>query len=500
VIQRRLALPVLLAAVAAACAAPRQLTILHVNDMHTHYLPEEADWVKAEPKPLVGGMVALQDAVAREKAASQAALVLDAGDWLTGTPISDIEVEGVKGGAFMQMMNAIGFDAATIGNHDFDNGQAALPRLVALADFPVVSANLLIDGRPVATAPWVVVERGGLRVGVVGLIMDDLAGEISRETMRGVEVKPVAATAQAAIRELDPVTDLIVLLTHLGWEEDSLLATRVSGADVIVGGHSHTRIKSPREINGALVVQAGSYTRELGRLDLTVEDDRVAASEGKLISLWAKDVTQPDAELAAQVQGWQEQIDREFQVVIGQCPLPLERSYYNESPLGNVLCDALRELAGTDVALLNSGGLRADLDAGPVTRLDLKEILPFQNTVVTFTCSGAQLMTMLENNARASLHQSLGVLQVSGLSCAYRERRDRVEIQLAMVGGQPLDPRRTYTVATVDYVLSLADKYLGFRPETHEAWPGTLFSVVCDWVKTHPLLRAPSGGRFTPIP
>lgn len=483
-----------------ASATPRQLTILHVNDMHTHYLAEEADWVKEDPKPLVGGMVALKSAVARESKSTSATLVLDAGDWLTGTPLSDIEVDGVKGGAWMQMMNAIGFDASTIGNHDFDNGTDNLPRLVKMATFPVVSANLLKDGKPIAPAPWVIVEKGGLKIGVVGLILDDLDQEVSRETMAGIEVKPVARTAQAAIKELDPGTDLIVLLTHQGWEADSLLATRVSGADVIVGGHSHTRLKAPREVNGVIVVQAGSYVRELGRLDLGVEDDHVTAWSGKLISLWQRDVTDPDATLAAQVKGWQEQIDKEFQVVIGTCPAELGRNYYEESPLGDAMCDALRGLAGTDVGLLNSGGLRADLDAGPVTRLDLKEIMPFQNTVVTFSCSGADLLALLESNARASLHQTLGILQISGISCAYLEKEGDVEIQHAMVGGLPLDPAHTYTVATVDYVLSLADKYLAFQPAVHQSLPGTLFSAVCDWVLTHPDICEPTGGRFLRLP
>ncbi|MFA7332117.1 MAG: bifunctional UDP-sugar hydrolase/5'-nucleotidase [Candidatus Delongbacteria bacterium] len=483
-----------------ACAQPRQLTILHVNDMHTHYLPEPAEWVKEDPKPLTGGMVALQEAVAREKAGASATLVLDAGDWLTGTPLSEVEAEGVKGGAFIQMMNRVGFDAATIGNHDFDNGVETLPKLIGLASFPVVSANLRRDGELLAPAPWLVLERGGLKIGVVGLILDDLAQEVSREMMRGIEVRPVAETAREAIAELDPQTDLIVLLTHQGWREDSLLATQLTGADVIIGGHSHTRLKTPQLVNGVLVAQAGSSARDLGRLDLTVEDDRVTAHEGRLIPLFQRDVKNPDPELAALVKTHEERIDAEYAVVIGHAATDFGRNYYKESALGDLMSDLLLGITGADVALLNSGGLRADLKSGPVSRLDIKQILPFANTIVLFRATGAELLTLLRTNAKASLHEEQGILQLAGIRCAYREGAAGVEILEPTVAGQPLDPGAVYTVATVDYVLGLGAKYMGFEPAAHESRSGTLFTAVAEWIAAHPELEAPAGGRFTHRP
>jgi len=503
VIPTRVPIHLLLATLLAAqgaCAAPRRLTVLHVNDLHTHFLPEVAEWSKEDPKPMTGGLVALQSAVARERAAAEAVLVLDAGDWLTGTPLSDVEAGGVRGGAFIQMMNAVGFDASTIGNHDFDNGREALPRLIALAEFPVVSANLYEGDRLLAPAPWVVLDKGGLKVGVVGLILDELEQEISREMMAGLRVEPVAAAARRAVAELDPVTDLIVLLTHQGWREDSLLATRVPGADLIVGGHSHTRLKAPRVVDGIVVAQAGSYARDLGRIDLVVVDDRVVSHEGRLIPLYQRDVGDPDPALAALVEEHKARIDAEFQVEIGRAAVRLDRDYFHESPLGDWMCDALLGLSGADAALLNSGGLRADLDAGPVTRLDLKSILPFQNTVVVFTCTGEQLLTLLRTNAEASLRESQGILQMAGLEAVYRDGPQGAEIVSSAVGGRPIEPGRIYRVATVDYVLGLADKYLGFTPAAHESCAGTLFQAVCDWIAAHPELTPAESGRFRRVP
>lgn len=493
------------APVALAPAGSGSLIILHTNDMHTRFLPEEASWVRSDPKPLVGGMVALKDRVDREKAAALArgegVLVVDAGDWLTGTPLSDIEFEGVRGGAFIEMMNHIGYDAATIGNHEFDNGLATIPKLIELADFDVVSANLLVNGQRLAPAPWKIVESGGLKVGVVGLILDDLDHEVAKSQMVGVSVVPVAEAARAAIAELDPATDLIVLLTHQGWEEDSLLATEASGADLIIGGHSHTRIRHPRRVGDVLVVQAGSYVRELGRLQLTVADDRIASWDGELVSLLQEEIVSPDPELGALVDDYAARIDAEFAVIIGQASADFGRSYYTESPLGDLLSDAVREIATSDVALLNSGGLRQDLAAGPVARLDIKQILPFQNYIVVFEATGADLLTFLANNAKSSAGEEHGVLQMSGIACSFRsDGAGGVELLDATVGGAPVDPTRVYRVATVDYVYGLAEKYLGFVPGPYETVGRSLFDDVADWVSRQARLDPPAGERFVHRP
>jgi 5'-nucleotidase / UDP-sugar diphosphatase len=489
----------------AAAAPPRTLTILHTNDLHTRFLPEEAGWVRSDPKPLVGGMVALKDRVDRERAEAHARgagpLVVDAGDWLTGTPLSDIEAFGVKGGGFIAMMNHIGYDVSTLGNHEFDNGTDTIAELIGLANFRVVSANLFRHGERMAPEPWAVFERAGLRIGVVGLILDDLGSMVGKSLLEGVTTLPIHEAAQQAIDTIDPQTDLIVLLTHQGFSEDSLLATRVSGADLIIGGHSHTRIRSPRQINEVLVVQAGSYARDLGRLDLQVADDRVVAWEGRLIPLMVDEIVAPDPALSALVEEFQARIDAEYAVVIGEAGADFGRSYYSESGLGNLMADIVCQIAGSDVAALNSGGLRQDLKAGPVRRLDIKQVLPFQNYIVVFDLSGAELLTLLETNARNSATEASGILQLSGLSCTFRADVDgSVELLEHAVGGRPIDLQARYRLATVDYVYGLADKYFGFAPQPYEPAGGTLYESVAAWIAEHGRLDPAPAGRFVRRP
>jgi 2',3'-cyclic-nucleotide 2'-phosphodiesterase (5'-nucleotidase family) len=211
-------------------------------------------------------------------------------------------------------------------------------------------------------------------------------------------------------------------------------------------------------------------------------------------------VKNPDPELAALVKTHQEAIDAEYAIVIGQAAADFGRNYYHESALGDLMSDLLLGITGADVAVLNSGGLRADLKAGPVSRLDIKQILPFANTIVLFRATGEELLTLLRTNAKASLHEEQGILQLAGVRCDYREGAAGIEILQPTVGGKAVDPKAVYTVATVDYVLGLGAKYMGFEPAAHESRSGTLFTAVAEWIGAHPELKTPEGGRFTHRP
>ncbi len=483
---------------ALAQSEPQELTILHTNDFHTHFLPSSATWMDEEPKPLIGGMTALKYYVDRERKQAQHHLLLDAGDWMTGTPLSDMEMAGAAGGGFIQLINRIGFDATVIGNHELDGGIDNLERLVELLNCDVITANFFRDDELVADYPYRIYQRGELRVGVIGLILDDLFDIAPR--FPGLEVKNTVETAQRLIDEIDPQTDLILLLTHQGWQADSLLATRVHNADVIVGGHSHHRIDPPRSVNDILVLQAGSYTRYLGKLQLTVQEDAITAHHGELIPLWV-DAVEPHPELSRLVDSFEQHILAEYGAQIGECKIAMGRSYYDECDLGNWLTDVLLVMDDqVDFALINSGGIRANLEEGPVTRLDIAEMLPFQNYLVRFECSGEELLTFLKHNATASSFERHGIMQVGGLECSWRRLPgEQVEIVTATVGGKRIKPRRKYTGVTVDYALGRAERYLGFIPSEQTNTYTLMSEAVTDFIETHPQIERPAGGRLREV-
>jgi 5'-nucleotidase / UDP-sugar diphosphatase len=478
---------------AVAQEEPKSLTIFHTNDIHTHYTSAPATWMNQDPPPQIGGFVALRYYLDREKATAVQSLVLDAGDWMTGTPLSDMEMGGARGGGFIHLMNLIGYDATVIGNHELDSGIDNLERLIKLMKCDVITANLFRDGQLVGTDPYKIYRKGGLKIAVIGLIMDDLFGIAPHS--EGLEVRDCVETAQRLIDEVDPKSDLIVLLTHQGWQADSLLATQLHNADIIVGGHSHTRILPPGKVNDMLILQAGSYSRYLGRLDITVQDDSVTAYSGKLIPLMVEGIT-PNPEISRLVQVFEMQIDAEYGAEIGEAEVRLTRSHHDESDLGNWLADVLLASADVDFALLNSGGIRANLEPGPISRLTIAEMLPFQNHLVRFGCKGKDLLIFLKSNARASSFEEHGIMQVAGINCEWRVAGDGVEIVKAVVNGKPVDPAGEYHGVTVDYALSKADRYLGFEPGVQQDTHTLIYDAVVQYVQEHPVVKRPARGRL----
>ncbi len=490
---------------AGGCAHQRSgtLTVLHTNDQHSQFSSAPATWVQKEPKPRIGGLVALENQVRKARESYKATLLVDAGDFMTGTPIAKLRVEGALGGAYVQMLNDIGYQALTIGNHEFDEGQENLAGLIRLARYDILSANLYQGDRLFAPKSHAIYEIGGLRVGVIGLTLTDLFEMTAKKNLEGIRVLDPAESAQKIIDEIDGRTDLIILLTHMGVEADRDLAKKIRGADIIVGGHSHSRLNKPIIENGVLIVQADSKTRYLGRLTVDVAADAVVRHDYALIPCWADSVTRPDPLLAGRVTGIKEQIDADYGRTIGQLETPWQRNSQGESNIGNYIADVMRKAAAADFAVINSGGIRKDMPAGVIKKLDIVEILPFTNTLVTFACSGEELMKIIQTNVRAAAREEPGVLQISGLSYQFRVTPGgTVEIANAMINGQAIDPQTTYLGATIDFILfGQAERYFGFAPSGKTENTNQLLSdVVMSYIESQPAVSSAVEGRMARLP
>ncbi len=440
----------------AADAGPFQLTIFHTNDIHGGFAvrPLNGD---GEP---VGGFAALAGHLARERQHVERSLLLDAGDMMTGNPICELAPDGVRGGAMAALMNAVGYDAGTVGNHEFDLGRAGVRALAEACGFPLLAADLEDSqtGELLVRPGPIVLERDGLRVGVMGVSCARLSHVCTPGRLDGVVSRSQESRLREQLADLVGRTDVQVLISHNGVQTDRRLAKALGpdGLDVIVGGHSHTRLSEPALEAGVIVVQAGSKLRRLGRLDLRIADGRVTHYRGRLVLLTADAVSDAPVAVRDLVDDHVRTVQTVYGREIGTLAADLRRSSRRESPLGDWLCDVLRDHAGSDVCLVNSGGIRKALVAGPLTRLDLHEVLPFGNTLVVHTMSGASLRAILEANAAAAENHTYGILQVSGVR--YTRRAD-VLVE-ATVRGAPLDDAGVYTVAMPDYVATMADTYL----------------------------------------
>jgi 5'-nucleotidase/UDP-sugar diphosphatase len=478
-----LSVVVLLIAAIASCGKeePRSITILHTNDMHGHFLPEPATWL--DDKPMVGGFAALDYYINQERGIATNSLLMDAGDLMTGNPICDMQYEGADGGALIAMMNMMGYDCMVPGNHEFDKPADNARKLFALADFSVVCANLVDSaGQEFCKEAYHIFNVNGLRVGVIGITYYQLYGMAKPENLEGFYSTDPVETVNRIVPEIDDLTDLIIVLSHLGIENDRDLAKHIKNVDVIVGGHSHTLIKEPEVVNGVIIVQAGSYARDLGLLDLQVAGDTVYSYEGKLITTFAEG-TKADPKLQSLIDSFAVVIDSVYGKVIGNLGTPWESAYRSESNIGDWITDVMREQTGADVAFINSGGIRKDIAAGPITLRDIAEMLPFQNYVETFECTGSQLRDIFVENATAEGVQTHGILQLSGASYTWSKTGEKITIEQALVGGKKLIDDKVYKVASIDYVNGNFERYYKFKPENLSNTGILLSDMAIDAVK-----------------
>lgn len=443
----------------------RAVTLFYTNDIHATYGTSPATWIEGEPP--VGGFVALQGHLAREHKSTRHRVFLDAGDLLSGGPAGDLIYRDVNGGHMLRFMNEFDYDAMTLGNHDLDFGLDNLSRALTLANFPILAANVVDNpGEPVTGKGWMILGRGGLRIGVIGIVTGRLDQLVSRATSSRIQVLPPGVVSDSLARLLDPRTDLLVVLSHCGLEADRYLARRLGPVvDIIIGGHSHDRMETPEQHNGVLIVQAGTKLRYLGRLDVTVREDRVVDHENRLILLDDTAVA-PAARgtLGLLADSLDAVLDAAYGDTVGEVLADMGRAYHRESALGNWVADALRWSADCDVAFINSGTLRADLTPGPLTVRAIREVVPFANSVVMFHCTGNELQAILRHNAEAAIAESHGILQVSGCSCRARVIGDDTIVEI-MVAGMPLQLDSAYRCATVDFVATgHPQRYLGMVP------------------------------------
>lgn len=452
----------------------RDITILHWNDFHAHNQPEKRQKKDSTGKQYFyryGGTADMLGYV--NKFRNSNTLVLNAGDDFQGTPISTI----TRGKSQIELLNLYNLDAFVLGNHEFDYGQFALDSALQLAEFDYLSANVFFkpEDRTFGKS-YEIRDVDGIKTGIIGITVPELLDATLPKNVSEIYMLNTDSVIQANIDVLKGDNcDLIVMLTHAGVHNDSIFASKFyKDVDVIVGGHSHTPLFKPLIVNGVVIVQAGSYGRWLGKLDLQVDTDKdtVVSHYGKLVET-VLDSSIYDMAAAEKVDKMEDAVSGELKKVIGTIETDWKASYNEETNLGQFEADAFRDAAGTDIAFMNGGGLRKSLYKGGVTVGDIWEINPFGNTIVTFSVSGKTLKEMLVNNVKMGYEKkksgdSPEILDVSGLTYSYDPRKlESGEDVLAdvKVNGYEAEDDKTYSIATNNFV---AEQFLKFFGEVSE--------------------------------
>ncbi len=471
-----------LALSAGVASADYSLTILHTNDFHARFEPiskydsgcGEED--NAEGK-CFGGSARLVTALEAAKARTNNHILVDGGDQFQGT----LFYTYYKGKLAAEMMNKMGYDAMTVGNHEFDDGPEVLRGFMDSLDFPVLMSNADVSGEPLLADVLMkstVIERGGEKLGLIGLTPQD-TDELASPGDNIIFTDP----SEAVQGEVDKLTadgvNKIIVLSHSGYKVDQMVAANTTGVDVIVGGHSNTYLSNtsekaagayPTMVGETAIVQAYAYGKFLGELNVTFNDDGVITEAvGEPIVMDAS-VTE-DATTKSRIAEAAKPLEEIRNKVVASSAESIEgdRSVCRvmECQMGNLVADAmLARVAdqGIQIAIANSGGLRASIDAGDVTMGEVLTVLPFQNTLSTFHVSGQTVIDALENGVSQIEEVAGRFPQVAGMTftvTATAEPGSRISD--VMVAGAPIDPAATYGLVSNNYVRNGGDGYKMFR-------------------------------------
>jgi 5'-nucleotidase len=404
-----------------------------------------------------GGLARVATLVRELRRESPHTLFVLAGDTLSPSLLSTLR----RGAQMIEAWNALGLDVATFGNHEFDFGPAVLAQRMGESRFPWVSSNVLdrATGAPFGGArAWLRRDFDGVRVGVIGLTTPDAAK--TSNVGPGVRFEEPVTAARAALDAVGPV-DLRVAVTHLPLREDRALAEALP-IDTILGGHDHDPML--HEQGRAVIIKAGSDALNVGQVEYEVRCGAVMARRQRLIPVDERLAEAPD--VAALVQRQATLLARELDTVVGETRAPLDAresvTRREETPIGRLFADLMRERVGAQVGLLNSGAIRGNrvIPAGPITKRDIRQLLPFSNTVTLLEVSGEGLRAALEHSVDELPRPTGHFLQTAGVRFTVDTARPPGRrIAAIEVGGQPLDPAGRYRVAVPDYLARGRDGY-----------------------------------------
>lgn len=382
-------------------AKTKKFTILHSNDMHGDFFAEAAEHdAGGETGALIGGLALLSGYIDRVRAEEENVLYVISGDMVQGN-IIDTEY---KGASTIEIMNYLAPDVAALGNHELDYGLPHLLFLEKLANFPIVNANMYVK-QPTfkrLMRPHHIIRKAGFDILFTGILTDKVMDSIRLDELIGSFVTLEEAAGEVgricgAYKNAD--IDLTVLLTHIGFQSDCELAKLLDaewGVDMIIGGHSHTMLEAPAEVNGVLISQAGVGTNQVGRYDITVDDDTNSILEYRwqLVPIESS-IAEPDQRLIDYIDSFKKVVDKKYSTVV--CKLTEPHTHPRrevETALGNLVADALAELAETDVMLLGAGSVRVDRLGPVITRMDLMGCFPFDDSLTRITVTGEHLARM----------------------------------------------------------------------------------------------------------
>lgn len=435
-----------------SAADSTMLRVVAITDLHGQLASRTWDWSDGRP---VGGAVALKvwiDSLSKDCGCT--AVRLDGGDEMQGTPVSNFAF----GRPVIRAMNDFEIDAAALGNHEFDWGIDTLRARMSEATYPFLSANITdaSGARPSWIEPWTIISRGGLKIVVMGLTTTTTPTSTDPRNVAGLTFGDLATAVKRELPAARKAGNFVIVLAHEGAICDSgachgdiidLARQLDSGSvDLIVAGHTHRRVDT--RVNGIPIVEAASSARDVAVADFIRSGGRCCAVRTKVIDAYADQVG-TDTAVASLVSHAQARVDSLTRRPVASLRFALVRKG-DEYPLGHLIADAQLNVGRGDVAIMNNGGIRADLPAGTVTYGDLFQVQPFGNKLVKLTISGATLLSALDWAVAGGQERA----QLGGVEVWYDSRKEPGKriTKTRLINGKKIEARQTYTLIVSDFM------------------------------------------------
>jgi len=539
-----------------------RLTILHTSDIHSRLLPYEYDPMYTDEqlgldagKGPFGGIARIAHIVKRERELAQRCLYVDSGDVSQGAPIFN----QFSGEVEIRALSLLEPDVVVVGNHEFDRGAENYAyQLSSWATFPALAANY--DFRESSDPwnnqleeliqPWMIVEKQGLKLGFIGIgDMHSITSLGEADNSLDVDATGALWTVEHYGEVLDPLVDLVIVVSHAGLHTDVDMARYSKHVDVIMGGHLHIAIDPPKVVTSevvpgkqVIVCHSGAFAKFVGRLDLIVRDGAVVSHDYDLFSV--DSTVEQDGEMLEMLEDYEVEMYRtvDLDEVLGVAgdfdgDGEVDDDEYElvrfgmdggDSPLGSMVAHAMQTRYGvqTDFALTNSLGIRTNIQAGPITREEMFNVLPFDNTIVVMLLSGIEVQALFDYSTQRSAGRGCNAqAQISGarfvMNCGAGVAEDVTiggswtpcytdsecaasEICSAGACGQPIVPEGVYELATNNYIANGGSGFSVLEQNTSKVDTGiSMRDAVITFILNHPNIPSDSGfaesdGRITP--
>ncbi|MGM9992538.1 MAG: bifunctional metallophosphatase/5'-nucleotidase [Candidatus Bruticola sp.] len=465
----------------------RRIVIVHTNDLHGNIEPDSKNR---------GGLTRIASLLKQIRKENPGRVVyFDCGDVAQGTPVSNL----FHGEPMYKSLSVMKPLAGTLGNHEYDWGMDVQKKMLSNADYPILVANVVNSKGKNPYKPYMISEINGVKLGIIGLIAQDIPGLVKKGNTADLKFLDPAETCLKYIPKMyKDGAELIVAVSHCGVDADKITAEKVPALDLIVGGHSHTKLDKAINVGGhTWIVQAGHYGRYLGQIALDVNpyNGKIFNFDYKLITLDKNLAVEADPEVAAIAEQYNKQVQPMMEKVVGSLKddLTIKNSAeHYDSSLGNAICDALRKEAGADIGVYNWGGIRIEaMQAGEIKLDTIFRLLPFDDPVVVVKLKGQDIVELF----RQSVCQTeTGPLQASGVEMVADSTSK--EIVSLKINGQEVDPNAEYTVATTEFLSKGGDNYSALGKGETLKTIGITRDVFIDYIKSFDSMPAPAVGRM----